>query len=143
MLKMNKNLFLAILALGVIFVLAAPEAMAQNRCRTRGGNSRAVYDNGNYRNSDYRDRDYRDSNYRDTQYRSRNNRDYDNRDYGYRDREDTTGNAIKRTGIGAGIGALGGAVIGGKKGALIGAGVGAAGGYIYHRNKVKNDRYRY
>ncbi|MEK7830893.1 MAG: hypothetical protein AAB401_07400, partial [Acidobacteriota bacterium] len=73
MLKMNRNLFLAMLALGVMFVLATPEAMAQNRCRTRGGNSRAVYDNGNYNNRDYRDRDYRNA-----EYRSRNNRDYDN-----------------------------------------------------------------
>ncbi len=148
MLKINKNLFLAMLALGVMFVLAAPEAMAQNRCRTRGGNSRAVYNNDNYSNRDYRDRDYRDAdyqdgNYRNAQYRSRSNRYDDNSGYGYRDREDTTGKALKRTGIGAGIGALGGAVIGGKKGAIIGAGVGAAGGYIYHRNKVKNDRYRY
>lgn len=153
MLKMNKNLFLTMLALGVMFVLAAPEAMAQNRCRTRGGNSKAVYDNGNYRNRDTRDRDYRDADYRNrdsrdrdyrnAEYLDRNNRDYDNSDYRYRDREDTKGKAIKRTGIGAGIGALGGAVIGGKKGALIGAGVGAAGGYLYHRNKAKNDRYRY
>lgn len=38
----------------------------------------------------------------------------------------------KRTAIGAGIGALAGAAIGGDaKGALIGAGVGAAGGYIW------------
>lgn len=125
MLKMNKNLFLAMLALGVMFVLAAPEALAQNRCRTNNRNSRSVSNNNNYYNRDYRDRDYRDSDYR------------------YRDREDTTGKALKRTGIGAGVGALGGAVIGGKKGALIGAGIGAAGGYLYHRNKVKNNRYRY
>lgn len=130
MLKMNKNLFLAMLALGVMFVLAAPEAMAQNRCRTRGGNSRSVYSNDNYSNRDYRDRDYRDDDDRDYRYRDR-------------DREGTTGKALKRTGIGAGIGALGGAAIGGKKGALIGAGIGAAGGYLYHRNKSKNDRYRY
>lgn len=136
MLKMNKNLFLAMLALGVMFVLAAPEAMAQNRCRTRGVNSRQVV---NSRQA-YDNRDYRDRNYRDASYRERN---YDDSYYGYGDREDTTGKAVKRTGIGAGIGALGGAVIGGKKGALIGAGIGAAGGYIYHRNKARNDRYRY
>lgn len=128
MLKINKNLFLAVLALGVMFVLAAPEAMAQKRCRTRGRNAQSVYSNDNYYNRDSRDRDYRD---------------YDDRDYRYRDREDTTGKALKRTGIGAGVGALGGAAIGGKKGALIGAGIGAAGGYLYHRNKAKNDRYRY
>lgn len=135
MLKMNKNLFLAILALGVFFVLAAPETMAQTRCRTRDNNSRSVYNN-----RDYRDRDYRVVNNRSRDYRDS---DYNYNDYGYRDREDTTGKALKRTGIGAGVGALGGAVIGGKKGALIGAGIGAAGGYIYHRQKAKNDRYRY
>jgi len=130
--KMNKNLILAMLALGVMFVLTTQDAMAQNRCRTRGRSVQRNYNNAQYYdNRDYRDRDYRD-------------RDY--RDYDYRDREDTTGNAVKRTAIGAGIGALGGAVIGGKKGALIGAGIGAAGGYIYHRNKVGNERdrrYRY
>ena len=135
MLKMNKNLFLAMLALGVLFVLAAPDAMAQTRCRTRGNDSRSVYNN-----RDYRDRDYRTVNTRSRDYRDS---DYNYNDYRYRDREDTTGKAVKRTGIGAGIGALGGAVIGGKKGALIGAGIGAAGGYIYHREKAKNDRYRY
>ncbi len=135
MLKMNKNLFLAILALGVLFVLAAPDAMAQTRCRTRDNNSRSVYND-----RDYRDRDYRVVNNRSRDYRDN---DYNYNDYGYRDREDTTGKALKRTGIGAGIGALGGAAIGGKKGALIGAGIGAAGGYIYHREKAKNDRYRY
>jgi outer membrane protein OmpA-like peptidoglycan-associated protein len=41
----------------------------------------------------------------------------------------------KRTAIGAGIGALAGAAIGGNaKGALIGAGVGAAGGYIWSQH---------
>ncbi|MGH9801620.1 MAG: YMGG-like glycine zipper-containing protein, partial [Blastocatellia bacterium] len=132
-----KNLFLAMLALGVMFVLATPEAMAQNRCRTRGGNSQSVYDNYDNRDRNYRDAGYRDSN------RNYRDRDYRDSDYRYRDREDTTGKAVKRTGIGAGVGALGGAVIGGKKGALIGAGIGAAGGYLYHRNKVKNERSRY
>lgn len=41
----------------------------------------------------------------------------------------------KRTAIGAGVGALAGAAIGGDaKGALIGAGVGAAGGYIWSQH---------
>ena len=41
----------------------------------------------------------------------------------------------KRTAIGAGLGALAGAAIGGNtKGALIGAGVGAAGGYIWSQH---------
>ncbi|HQR32391.1 MAG TPA: YMGG-like glycine zipper-containing protein [Blastocatellia bacterium] len=143
MLKINKNLFLAMLALGVMFILASPETMAQTRCRTRGNDSRSVYDSRDYRDRDYRDANYRDRNYRNTSYRDNQNYDYSYNDYGYRDREDTTGKALKRTGIGAGIGAVSGAVIGGKKGALIGAGIGAAGGYIYHREKVKNDRYRY
>lgn len=137
--KMSTKLFLAMLAFGVMFVLATPDAMAQNRCRTRGRNVSTNYDyDQNYDSRDYRDRNYRNRDYRDTSYR-----DYDNR---YRDREDTTGNAIKRTGIGAGIGAVSGAVIGGKKGALIGAGIGAAGGYLYHRKKVGDERdrrYRY
>jgi hypothetical protein len=134
--KMNKNLLLAALALGVFFVLATPDAMAQTRCRTRSG-----YVQSNYNNR-YNDRNYDNRNY-DNRVRNYQGRNYYNDGY-YRDRENTTGNAVKRTGIGAGIGALGGAVIGGKKGALIGAGIGAAGGYIYHRNKVNNDRrYRY
>ncbi|MGH9832426.1 MAG: YMGG-like glycine zipper-containing protein [Blastocatellia bacterium] len=116
---------------GLLMVAAAPSAMAQgrNKCRTRSNS----YAANNYYNDDYR----RDATYE----RSRRNRDRD-----YYDREDTTGNAVKRTAIGAGIGALGGAVIGGKKGAAIGAGIGAAGGYIYHRKKVGDERdrrYRY
>lgn len=108
--------------------MATPDAMAQGRCRNRSG----YVQTNNYDSRNYDSRDYRDRNYRDN---------YDDRYY--RDREDTTGNAVKRTAIGAGIGALGGAAIGGKKGALIGAGVGAAGGYIYHRGKVNNERRRY
>jgi hypothetical protein len=126
---MQKGAILMVL-LGLLFVMAAPSAMAQGKCRKRGY---AVANN--YQDDDYR----RDRNY---ERRSRN-RDYDD---DYYDREDTNGKAIKRTGIGAGIGALGGAVIGGKKGALIGAGIGAAGGYIYHRKKVGDERdrrYRY
>ncbi|HMV48739.1 MAG TPA: YMGG-like glycine zipper-containing protein [Blastocatellia bacterium] len=134
--KMNKNLLLAALALGVFFVLATSDAMAQTRCRTRSG---YVQSNYNDRYNDRYDNRYDNRYYENRNYRSR---DYYN-DRSYRDREDTTGNAVKRTGIGAGIGALGGAVIGGKKGALIGAGVGAAGGYLYHRNKVNNERRRY
>jgi hypothetical protein len=118
---------------GLLLVAAAPSALAQgrNKCRNRNGYVTA----NNYYDDDYgRDRNYvRDRRYRD-------------RDYDYYDREDTTGKAVKRTAIGAGIGALGGAVIGGKKGAAIGAGIGAAGGYIYHRKKVGDERdrrYRY
>ncbi len=123
------------LLFGLFLVTAAPNAMAQGKCRNRGGRGgyapvNNYYDDGNYR----RNRDYE---------RDRYSRDYD---YDRYDREDTTGKAVKRTAIGAGIGTLGGALIGGKKGALIGAGVGAAGGYIYHKNKVDKDRdrrYRY
>ncbi len=44
----------------------------------------------------------------------------------------------KRTAIGAGVGALAGAAIGGDaKGALIGAGVGAAGGYIWSQHMAQ------
>jgi len=125
--KISKNLLLAALTLSVLFVLASPDAMAQDRCRTRasrsGYNTAGYYDTrGGYRDRNYRDNYYNDNYYRDDRY--------------YRDYEDTTGNAVKRTAIGAGIGAAGGALLGGKKGALIGAGIGAAGGYIYHRSRV-------
>jgi hypothetical protein len=131
--KLQKSVML-MAVFGLLMVAAAPSAMAQgrNKCRNRSNYSVA----NNYYNDDYR----RDSTFE----RSRRYRDRDYRDY--YDREDTTGNAVKRTGIGAGIGALGGAVIGGKKGALIGAGIGAAGGYLYHRKKVNDERdrrYRY
>jgi len=126
--KINKNLLLAALTLGVLFVLATPDAMAQDRCRSRSRYSQSGYNTaGYYDTRDYRDRNYRDRNYNDNYYRD---------DRYYRDYEDTTGNAVKRTAIGAGIGAAGGALLGGKKGALIGAGIGAAGGYIYHRSRV-------
>ncbi len=152
--KMNKGALLAMLTLGVLFILVTPDAMAQDRCRTRSRSVGSNYNNVGYNdNRGYRDSDYRDSNYRDNSYyrdnsNYRSNTSYrDNNNYrdnsNYRDYEDTTGNAVKRTAIGAGIGTLGGAVIGGKKGALIGAGIGAAGGYIYHRSRVNNDRRRY
>ena len=132
--KMNKSVLLAVFTLGVLFVLATPDAMAQDRCRSRGRSVGSNYNSvGYYDNRNYRDRNYRDnSSYSDNSY-------YRDDRY-YRDYEDTTGNAVRRTAIGAGIGTLGGAVIGGKKGALIGAGIGAAGGYIYHRNRVNNGR---
>ncbi len=129
---MSKSAILMVMLFGLLFVAAASDANAQNRCRNRNGYGRAVsnnyYNDRNRYDDDYR---YRDSRRRDRRY--------------YEDDEDTTGKALKRTGIGAAIGAGGGALIGGKKGALIGAGVGAAGGYIYHRKKVgdQRDRYRY
>jgi uncharacterized protein YcfJ len=129
---MSKSAILMVMLLGLLFVTAASDANAQNRCRNRNGYNRGISNNYyNDRNNRYDD-DYR---YRDSRRRDRR----------YEDDEDTTGKALKRTGIGAAIGAGGGALIGGKKGALIGAGVGAAGGYIYHRKKVgdQRDRYRY
>ena len=137
--KMNKSVLLAMLTLGVLFVLVTPDAMAQDRCRSRSRSVGSNYNNvGYYDNRNTRDRNYRNSTYRDnSNYRDSS---YYGDDRYYNDYEDTTGNAVKRTAIGAGIGTLGGAVIGGKKGALIGAGIGAAGGYIYHRNRVSNGR---
>ncbi len=52
----------------------------------------------------------------------------------------------KNIGVGTAIGAVGGALIGGRKGALIGAGAGAGAGYgvyKYKKNKYKNRRYGY
>ncbi|MCW5970388.1 MAG: hypothetical protein KIT57_17940 [Blastocatellales bacterium] len=114
---------------GLLATSVAPSALAGDKRRRsdRNRNVSSYYDQNRY----------------DRRYDNRYDERYDERRWDRRrDREDTTGKAVKRTGIGAGIGALGGAVIGGKKGALIGAGVGAAGGYIYHRDKVNNDRNR-
>jgi hypothetical protein len=141
MTKMIQKRAILMLMAGLLFVIGAPAAEAKDKkkCRNRSEYVPARYyhdnDNDRYRRNARYDRD-RDYDYRD-------DRRYRDRDYDDYDREDTTGNAVKRTAIGAGIGALGGAVIGGKKGALIGAGVGAAGGYIYHRKKVGDERDRY
>jgi len=126
--KIHKGAIAMMLVFGLLSVTVAPNAMAQGRCRNR---------NGSYSSNYYQGRNINDRNYNREYYGSR----YDDR----YDREDTTGNAVKRSALGAGIGALGGALIGGKKGALIGAGAGGAGGYIYHRVKVnrERDRYRY
>jgi osmotically inducible lipoprotein OsmB len=48
----------------------------------------------------------------------------------------------KHIAVGTAIGAVGGALIGGKKGALIGAGAGAGGGYLYHRHRTRHHRRR-
>ncbi|MEW6733287.1 MAG: YMGG-like glycine zipper-containing protein [Acidobacteriota bacterium] len=48
----------------------------------------------------------------------------------------------KHIGIGTAIGAIGGALIGGRKGALIGAGAGAGAGYLFYRNKRNKYRER-
>jgi len=114
--KMQKSV-IAMVVFGLLLAAAAPSALAQDRCRRRGDYASTRYYNDNYR---------------------RDRRDYYN-DY---DRENTTGKAVKRTGIGAGIGALGGALIGGGKGAVIGGLLGGAGGYIYHQKKVNDQRGR-
>src|SRR5262249_56449668 len=104
---MSKSAILMMLLFGMLFVATSSDANAQDRCRNRG----------RYVTSNYYDND--DSYYRRDYNRrgDRFSRDFDRRDRYYYDDEDTTGRALKRTGIGAGIGALGGALIGGTKGA--------------------------
>ena len=115
--KIHKGTVVMMLLLGLVFVTAAPGAMAQGRDRRYRDQGRGFYDRG----------------------RHDNHRDY----YGRRfEREDTTGNAVKRTAIGGGIGAVAGALIGGGKGALIGGGAGAGVGYLIHRKKVDDQRDR-
>ena len=46
----------------------------------------------------------------------------------------------KNIAVGTAIGAVGGALIGGRKGALIGAGAGAGTGYVVYRHKKKKAR---
>jgi hypothetical protein len=116
--KMQTSAVLMVLMLGILFV-SAPSAMAQGKYYRS-------------RSDSYRGRSYDSRNY---------NRGYGRGRY-VGPREATTGNLIKRTGIGAGIGLLGGALIGGKTGAIIGGAAGAAGGYIYHRKKIDDRRDR-
>jgi hypothetical protein len=116
--KMQTSAVLMILMFGILFVSTAPSAMAQGRYYRRGDS---------YRGRSYDSRDY--------------NRGYRGGRY-IGPREATNGNLIKRTGIGAGIGVLGGALLGGGKGAIIGGAAGAAGGYIYHRAKINSRRER-
>lgn len=126
--SMYKSVFAFMLMAGILLTSVAPSVFAQGQCRTRARNARYV-------NYDDRDYDYQ----RD---RVRRNRDYeyDDRDYDY-DRNRSRNNGLKRTGVGAAIGAAGGGLMGGRKGALIGGIVGAAGGYIYHRQKENNRRF--
>lgn len=126
---MSKRAILMMMLFGMLFVATVSDVSAKDKCRKRGRVVASNYYDNDYNRNDY-SRDYQ----RD---RRRSN------DYYYEDDENTTGKALRRTGIGAGIGAGGGALLGGKKGALIGAGVGAAGGYIYHRVKVDRQRNRY
>jgi len=125
--KMQKSVILLVV-FGLLLAVAAPSAMAQDRCRRRGNYSSVAnnFDDDYYRRDYQRDRRRRDRDYYDDYY----------------DREDTRGKAVRRTAIGGGIGALGGALIGGKKGALIGGLLGGAGGYIYHQKKVNDQRDR-
>src|SRR5262249_46573465 len=115
----QKSLILTVVFGLLLAATAAPSAMAQDRCHRRG------YTSSRYYNDDYR--------------RDRYRREYYN-DY---NREATTGKAVGRTAAGAGIGALAGALIGGGKGAAVGAAIGGAGGYIYHQQKVNNQRGRF
>lgn len=126
----NKSAVMMLLMFGLLVTSVAPSALAQGRRQCNNDRARG----GRYVTSSYYQDRY------DDRYDRRNDRRRNDNDYW--DRQDTTGKAVKRTGIGAGVGALGGAVIGGKKGALIGAGIGAAGGYIYHRKKVDDQRDR-
>lgn len=115
--RMQASAVLMVLVLGLLFVGGAQSANAQGRA--------------------YRSRSYEQSRYYDDHYNDRYRGRY------YEGREATTGNLIKRTGIGAGIGILGGALIGGKTGAIIGGAAGATGGYIYHRKKIDDQRDRW
>jgi uncharacterized protein YcfJ len=110
--NIHKGMVVTMMLLSLLFVTAAPAAMAQGRDRR-------------YYGSRY-DRDH----YRDGRYHRRF------------EREATNGNLIKRTAIGGGVGAVAGALIGGGKGALIGGGAGAAVGYIIHRKKIDDQRDR-
>lgn len=113
--SIRKIMAASMLSLAVLMTSVAPSAMAQT----------------------YRRR-------QDVYTQNRDTRRYDDRYYDYDyDRRNNTKDALKRTGVGAAIGAAGGGLMGGKKGALIGGLIGAAGGYIYHKQKEKNDRYRY
>jgi|SRR5215813_6834283 YMGG-like Gly-zipper len=127
MTKMIQKSVILTVVLGLLLAAAAaPSAMAQDRCHRRD------YTSSRYNNDDYRRDRYDNDDYRRDRYRN----DYYNP-------QATTGKAVGRTAAGAGIGALAGALIGGGKGAAIGAVIGGAGGYIYHQQKVNNQRDRW
>jgi hypothetical protein len=119
---MQKSVMVMMLVFGILLTTAAPSALAGDKRCKRGSN----YYTSNY-NDDYYDRDQR----------RRQNRDYEyNDDYYRRDRRNGASREVLRdVGIGAAVGAGGGVLLGGKKGALIGAAIGAAGGYVYNRGK--------
>src|SRR5215510_10187655 len=116
MTKMIQKSVILTVVLVLLLAAAAPSAMAQDRCHRRD------YTSSRYNNDDYRRDRYRND---------------------YYNPQATTGKAVGRTAAGAGIGALAGALIGGGKGAAIGAVIGGAGGYIYHQQKVNNQRDRW
>jgi hypothetical protein len=127
MTKMIQKSVILTVVLGLLLAAAAaPSAMAQDRCHRRD------YTSSRYNNDDYRRDRYDNDDYRRDRFRN----DYYNP-------QATTGKAVGRTAAGAGIGALAGALIGGGKGAAIGAVIGGAGGYIYHQQKVNNQRDRW
>src|SRR5262245_9127610 len=135
MTKMIQKSVILTVVLGLLLAAAAPSAMAQDRCHRRDYTS-SKYDNDDYRRDRYDNDDYRRDRYDNDDYRrDRYRNDYYNP-------QATTGKAVGRTAAGAGIGALAGALIGGGKGAAIGAVIGGAGGYIYHQQKVNNQRDR-
>ena len=123
---MQKSVILTVVFGLLLAAAAAPSAMAQDRCHRRGYTSSRDY-NDDYRRDRYDNDDYRRDRYRNDYYNP----------------QATTGKAVGRTAAGAGIGALAGALIGGGKGAAIGAVIGGAGGYIYHQQKVNNQRDRW
>jgi hypothetical protein len=148
-----KSALMMSMVFGLLVSSAAPSALAQGRSNCRNGSRQSVYYDQNrygrddrYRNNTvYYDQNRYDGDgrfYQNDGYYQGSNYQNSRRRWWDRDRENTTGKAVKRVGIGTAIGAGGGALIGGKKGAIIGAAVGAAGGYIYHRNKVNDGRFR-
>ena len=133
MLNLNamKNSLLMALTLGVLMTATlAPTTLAGDKHK---GKKVVVVNNYYDDDDDYYDRDNRNRRCR--------NCDYDDDDYYRRDSRNSNKKVLRDVGIGAAIGAVGGGLIGGKKGLVIGAAVGAAGGYVV--NKSKNDRRRW
>ena len=121
----KKSALVTLISTTLLLGSVAPAALAQDRgCRNRDYQV-SRYDRDRSNDSRY----YDDYNYR-------------NRNY-YWDDQNTPGKTAARVGIGAGIGAVAGALLGGGKGAVIGGSIGAAGGYIYHRHKVNEQRDQY
>lgn len=125
---MYKSVFAVLLTAGILLTSVAPTALAQGTGRSRNTRS-VVYDDRDYDYQRDRTRRSRDYGYENDPYY-----DYD------RDRNRSRNDGLKRTGIGAAIGAAGGGLMGGRKGVLIGGLIGAAGGYIYHRQKDNRRR---